>query len=156
MIKEKELNNDLERIAVGRVCSLAEARSDLLSMAQENSIPITLDMDSVKTKGFLHSQEIPCLVISHPDHRNDYYKIVLLIGDGEIMTGTTGVSKQMKKFDVSEANRQMRKGKSMSFKIGNLVANSLLTLGKNKEKLAQETAYYETIFAMIGACFEVQ
>lgn len=154
MIKEKELNDDLETIKVGQVYSLPEARGILLELAQANEVAIEIATDTVKTKGFLKSQEIPCLVISHPDHKSDYYKIVVLIGDGEIMVASTGVSKQMKKFNIAEANKQVRIGQSMSFKIGNMVASSLFTLGKNKDKMAEENAYYDTVFGMIGACFE--
>ena len=154
MIKEKDLNNDLETFKVGQVYSLVEARSILLELAQANEVAIEIATDTVKTKGFFNSQEIPCLVISHPDHKNDYYKIVVLVGNGEIMVASTGVSKQMKKFNIAEANKQLRKGKSMSFKVGNMVTSSLLSLGKNKDKMAEENAYYDTIFGMIGACFE--
>lgn len=154
MIKEKELNNDLETFKVGQVYSLVEARGVLLELAQANEVAIEIATDTVKTKGFFNSQEIPCLVISHPDHKNDYYRIVVLVGNGEIMVASTGVSKQMKKFDIAEANKQMRKGKSMSFKVGNMVTSSLFTIGKNKDKMAEEKAYYDTIFGMIGVCFK--
>lgn len=155
MIKEKELNNDLETVRAGRTCDLLEARATILELAQANEIAVELDIDTVKTKGLFNSREIPCLIISHPDHKNDYYKIVVLVGDGEIMVASTGVSKQMKKFNIAEANKQLRKGQSMSFKVGNMITSSLFSLGKNKDKLAEESAYYDMIFGMIGACFEV-
>ena len=155
MIKEKELNNDLETVRVGQVHSLVEARGILLELAQANEVAIEVATDTVKTKGFFNSQEIPCLVISHPDHQKDYYKMVVLVGNGEIMVASTGVSKQMKKFNIAEANKQLRKGKAMSFKVGNMVTSSLFSLGKSKDKLAEETAYYDTLMGMVGACFEV-
>lgn len=156
MIKEKELNNDLETMKANRnYPSLEEARDVILNIARENQIAIEITLDTVKTKGFFNSQEFPCLVLTHPDHKKDYYKIVILVGSGEIMTGSAGVSKQMKKFNIAEANKQMRKGKSMSFKVGNIIGSSIHTIGKNKEKLAQENEYYELLFGIIGACFEV-
>lgn len=155
MIKEKELNNDLETFQVGRACSLIEARGIMLELAQANEVAIELAEDTVKTKGFFNSQEIPCLVISHPDHKNDYYKIVVLIGSDSIMVASTGVSKQMKKFNIAETNKQLRKGKSMSYKVGNIVASSLFSIGKSKDKMAEENEYYNMIFGIIGACFEV-
>lgn len=156
MIKEKELNNDLDTIRVGKVCSLTEARGILLELAQANEVAIELTVDTVKTKGLINSKEIPCLIISHPDHKKDYYKIVVIVGNGEIMVASTGVSKQMKKFNIAEANKQLRKGKSMSFKVGNIIGSSLFAFGKNKDKLAEENAYYDAIFGMIGVCFEVE
>lgn len=154
MIKEKELNNDLETVQIHTPHTLEEAREIILQLAQANEIAIEIGMDVVKTKGFLSSREIPCLVLAHPDHRNDYFRIVVLVGTTEIMVASTGVSKQMKKFDIAEANKQIRKGKSMSFKVGNLIGSSLFQLGKSKQKLAQENAYYESLFAIIGACFD--
>lgn len=43
----------------------------------------------------------------------------------------------------------------MSFKVGNIVGSSIWTLGKNKNKMAEENEYYEMLFGIVGACFEV-
>ena len=145
MIKEKELNDDLETIKIGRqYTSLEEVRDVILDLARSNQVAIEITLDTVKTKGIFRSQELPCLILAHPDHKRDYYKMVVLVGDGEIMMASTGVSKQMKKFNIAEANKEIRRGKSMSFK-----------LGKNKNKMAEENEYYEMLFGIVGACFEV-
>ena len=141
MIKEKELNDDLETIKIGRqYTSLEEVRDVILDLARSNQVAIEITLDTVKTKGIFRSQELPCLILAHPDHKRDYYKMVVLVGDGEIMMASTGVSKQMKKFNIAEANK---------------VGSSIWTLGKNKNKMAEENEYYEMLFGIVGACFEV-
>lgn len=156
MIKEKKLNDDLETIKIGRqYTSLEEVRDVILDLARSNQVAIEITLDTVKTKGIFRSQELPCLILTHPDHKRDYYKMVVLVGDGEIMMASTGVSKQMKKFNIAEANKEIRRGKSMSFKVGNIVGSSIWTLGKNKNKMAEENEYYEMLFGIVGACFEV-
>lgn len=157
MIKEKELNNDLETIRTGRqYTSLEEVRDVILDLARANQTAVEIIFDTVKTKGILRSQELPCLILAHPDHKKDYYKMVVLVGNGEITIASTGISKQMKKFDIAEANKQIRSGKSMSFKVGNILTSSLFTLGKNKDKLAEETEYYNMLAGIVGTCFEAR
>lgn len=72
------------------------------------------------------------------------------------MVASTGNSKQMKKFATAEALKASRKGKSLSFKIGNAAVGSLFLLGKNKNKLEMEQNYYDTILEVTGMCLELE
>lgn len=58
MIKEKELNDDLETIKIGRqYTSLEEVRDVILDLARSNQVAIEITLDTVKTKGIFRSQE---------------------------------------------------------------------------------------------------
>lgn len=84
-----------------------------------------------------------------------YKSIVTSLWKIEILA-STGNSKQMKKFATAEALKTNRKGKSLSYKIGNAAVGSLFLLGKSKNKLEQEQNYYDTILEATGVCLEFE
>ena len=45
----------------------------------------------------------------------------------------------------------MRRGQSMSFKVGNMISSGFMNMGKSKQKLQEEQTYYEIILNIIGA-----
>lgn len=52
MIKEKELNDDLETIKIGRqYTSLEEVRDVILDLARSNQVAIEITLDTDKNKG---------------------------------------------------------------------------------------------------------
>ena len=63
MIKEKQLNDDLMTIKVGKAQSLAELKEALEKISSENQIPMLINTDILKTGGLLNSKERECLVI---------------------------------------------------------------------------------------------
>lgn len=156
MLKEKQLNNDLTTVKTGKSCSSAELKGMLENISGENQIPMLIEMDKIKVGGLLNSKELECLVIKHPEHTRDYYHIVVVLGAGQANIASTGTSKQMKKFATAEALKASRKGKSLSYKIGNVAAGSLFLIGKSKNKLEMEQNYYNAVFEAIGFCLEVE
>lgn len=156
MLKEKQLNDDLMKFKTNASLEISEAKSRIEKITSENSIPAVVEVDSIKVGGFLNSQVLDCLVIKHPEHMRDYYHVVVVLGAGVAMVASTGNSKQMKKFATAEALKTNRKGKSLSYKIGNAAVGSLFLLGKSKNKLEQEQNYYDTILEATGVCLEFE
>lgn len=156
MIKEKQLNDDLMTIKIGKAQSLAELKEALEKISSENQIPMIINTDTLKKGGLFNSKELECLVIKHPDHVHDYYHIVVTLGGIKASIVSTGTSKQMKKFATAEALKDNRRGKSLSYKIGNAAVGSLFLIGKSKNKLEIEKNYYDAVIEVIGFCLEAE
>ncbi len=156
MLKEKQLNDDLTTVKTGRSCTALELKSLLDDISAENQIPMSISLDTIKVGGVFNSKELECLIIEHPEHVRDYYRIVVVLGVGQANVATTGTSKQMKKFSISEAAKAQRKGKSLSYKLGHVATSSLFLIGKSKNKLEAEKNYYEIVLEAIGFCLEVE
>lgn len=125
-------------------------------IAAENQIPLSVEIDTIKVGGIFNSEKLDCLVLSHPEHSRDYYHVVIVLGAGMVMMASTGTSKQMKKLAVSENAKARRKGKSMSYKIGNIMGSAIFTIGKSKNKREMEQSYYDAIFELVSICFEFE
>lgn len=152
MLKEKQLNNDLTSLPTDTVCTAADLKERLERVGEENELPLTILQDTIKVGGMFNSRELECVVISHPEHLRDYYQIVAIPGNGEVLAATTGTSKQMKKFSIAERAKEQRRGKSLSFKIGHMATSSLFLIGKSKDKLAAEQDYYDAVLSAVAMC----
>ena len=62
----------------------------------------------------------------------------------------------MKKFEIAEAAKAQRKGKSLSYKIGHTATSSLWLIGKSKNKLEAEKAYYDAVIELIAIAYDTQ
>ena len=158
MLKEKQLNDDLTSYKCSNNIYTAEEAVNMIEqVAAQNEIPLNIVKDTLKIGGLFKSREAECLVLSHPGHERDYYKIVVMSGvNNDIMMATTGMSKQMKKFAIAESEKAERRGKSMSYKIGHMVGTSIWLLGKSKNKLEAEQDYYDAVVQVVANvfCFE--
>lgn len=156
MLKEKHLNDDISKFKTGIVCTQEEAEARIERICMDNEIPVEIEYDTLKVGGFFNSRELDCLVISHPDHQRDYFKIVVVLGGYEVILASTGTSKQMKKQAIAEANKQWRQGRSTSEKIGNMIGGAIWLIGKSKSKLELEQAYYDALLEVIGTALELE
>lgn len=156
MLKEKQLNDDINKFRASVICNQQEAKGRIERICSENDIPISVEYDTLKIGGFFNSRELNCLVISHPEHTRDYFKIVVVLGGNEVILASTGTSKQMKKQAIADANKEWRKGRSMSEKVGNVIGSAIWMIGKSKDKLAQEQAYYNALIEVIGLALELE
>lgn len=133
--------------------TLDNIKEMIKSVSQEKSVPMAFYMEEVKTSGLFGDPD-PALVVYHPDHRNDFFNLVVLLSCqgsyARLDVYATGKSKQMGKFNQAEINREMRKGKSMSFQIANAAVSGLLGLGRSKQKLADEQMWYQICLDTIG------
>lgn len=160
MYKAKDLEDLTQaiRIASSSAITLDGIRQVFVGIAEENSTPYTFKSEEVKYGGLLNSAIAPALLITHPDHPHDYYGILVALKDAPGITiahiYSVGKSKQMKKFALSEMGKKQRKGQSLSYKIGNLAVQGLMTIGKSKDKLAAEQAWYDAVMAILDSVFE--
>lgn len=156
MLKEKQLNDDVNKFKTSAICTQQEAKAKIERICAENEVPVSIEFDTLKVGGFFNSRELDCLVISHPEHQRDYYKIVVVLGGIEVIMASTGTSKQMKKQAIADANKEWRKGRSMSEKVGNVIGSAIWMIGKSKDKLAQEQAYYNALIQVVGIALELE
>ena len=156
MLKEKQLNNDLNKFRTNVICGPTEAKSRIEKICQDNEIPAQIEFDTLKVGGIFNSRELDCLVISHPEHQRDYYKIVVVLGGNEVIMVSIGVSKQMKKQAIADYSKEQRKGKSLSWKVGNIIGSSVWLIGKSKSKLEMEQDYYNALLEVVGMALELE
>ncbi len=124
----------------------------LKDTAQKYGIPVSFSSDKVKSGGLFNSEVEDCLVLYHPEHPSDYFRFAIRVKRQGVMAFVTvndyGNSSQMAKYARSEANKEARKGQSLSFKLGNAVSSGLMNMGKNRSKLEQEQMYYDALIAI--------
>ena len=156
MLKEKQLNDDVNKFKTARICTHQEAKEKIEKICNKYSIPVEIEFDNLKVGGFFNSRELDCLVICHPEHRRDYYKIVVVLGGIEVIMASTGSSKQMKKQAIADANKEWRKGRSMSEKVGNVIGSAIWMIGKSKNKLEMEQEYYNALIEVVGVALELE
>lgn len=154
MIKLKDLENmGTVNFKDGGDITLENIRAAIKDLAEQQQVPVAFYNDEAKEGGFLGST-YPCLVMYHPEHRYDYYNMAMVItrqgAYASVNVYAAGKSKQMNKFARSEANKEMRRGQSLSFKIGNAAVSGLMNMGKSKQKLQEEQFYYEICLDLIG------
>lgn len=156
MLKEKQLNDDVNKFKTSAISTQQEAKAKIERICNDNGIPVQIEYDTLKVGGFFNSRELDCLVISHPEHQRDYYKIVVVLGGFEVILASTGTSKQMKKQAIADANKEWRKGRSMSEKVGNVIGSAIWMIGKSKSKLEMEQDYYNALIEIVGVSLELE
>lgn len=154
MIKADELREfrPVVRYRDGSNITLQTVQEALKDCAQGMGIPVAFYNDQVKSGGMFNKTIEDCIVLYHPEHQNDYVKICIRVGrQGNyafVSANDFGTSKQMKKADVSAAYKEDRKGKSLSYKMGSMVGQSIMSIGKSKSKLEEEQNYYACVIDM--------
>ncbi|WP_080797828.1 hypothetical protein [Arabiibacter massiliensis] len=133
--------------------NLDNIKSAISDLASQNQIPIAFYKDEAKAGG-MFSDAVPVLVAYHPEHRNDYFNMAIVLSKqgtfGSAAVYAAGKSKQMNKFVRSEANKEARRGQPLSVKLGNAAVSGLMNMGKSKQKLQEEQMYYEIVLGLIG------
>lgn len=137
------------RFEDGASISLEAVQNALTTEAEKHGVPIAFYADQVKSGGMFNKQIEDCLVMYHPEHRNDYFTFCIRIqrqgSMAYVIVNDFGSSKQMDKFARTEFAKQDRKGKDMSYKIGSMIGSGIRNLGKSKQKLEEEQNYYGAV-----------
>ena len=160
MIKTTELREfyPVVRYQEGNGISLQAIAGAIQHAADQKQIPVAFYSDRVKSGNPLAPNFEDCLVLYHPDHRTDYYKICIRVSyQGSyafVKLMDFGNSAQGSKFDREEAMKQDRRGKSVSYKIGSLVSQKLITLGKSQAKYDAENTYYVCLHDIFDEVFK--
>lgn len=134
----------------GTDITLQAVQNALAEAAEEKGVPVAFYGDQVKSGGIFNSTVEDCVVLYHPAHENDYFKFCIRVAyQGSyafISVNDFGQSKQMNKENYAASYKADRAGKSMSYKIGSMVGQGIMTIGKNKQKLEEEKMYYQCLF----------
>lgn len=152
MLKADELNEFKEpvRFQNGANITLQTVHDAIINCAMNMNIPVAFAPDKVKSGGLFNSVVDDCLVMYHPTHKNDYYKFCIRVKRqgtyAYVYINSFGQSKQGAKAAIAEQGKADRRGKSLSYQIGSAIGEGLLTMGKNKAKLEEETMYYQCVF----------
>lgn len=151
MIKADELREfrPVVRYKDGKDITLQAVQNAIKDYAQGIGIPVAFYPDQVKSGGMFNKTTEECIVLYHPDHQNDYFKICIRVNHqgtyAFVSAMDFGKSKQLKKADQVEAYRESRRGQSMSYKVGSLIGQGITSIGRSKSKLEEEQNYYACI-----------
>lgn len=151
MIKADELREfrPVVRYRDGNQITLQTVQEAIKDCAQGMGIPVAFYTDQVKSGGMFNKTIEDCIVLYHPEHQYDYFKICVRVSHqgsyAFVSAMDFGTSKQMKKAGQAEAYRADRKGKSMSYKVGSMIGQGLTSIGRSKSKLEEEQNYYACI-----------
>lgn len=151
MIKADELREfrPVVRYRDGKNITLQIVQDAITDCALSMGIPVAFYADQVKSGGMFNKTIEDCIVLYHPEHQYDYFKICVRVSHqgsyAFVSAMDFGTSKQIKKADMARACKEDRKGKSMSYKVGSLIGQGITTIGRNKTKLEEEKNYYACI-----------
>lgn len=154
MIKEKELREMRERVRFqdGKGITLHAIRDALAEYFNEAEIPVKFYFDQIKFGGLISNSTGDCLVLCHPDHMTDYYKIAVQVKHqgkfAYVSVNDFGTSKLLGNQGSADYLKQVlsfNSGAAVSEKIGALIgagARALVKGGVNKQKLEEEQDWY--------------
>lgn len=169
MIKEKELREfrPTYKYTDGNAITLQTIQNALEDKANEYQVPIAFYEEQIKFGGMLSSSTVDCIVLYHPEHRNDYYKVAISIKrQGTIAfvsTNEFGESKNMKKLGArAGAGAAMKygiknigggdKGVPGLSLVGGAIGGAvglLRSIGGSKAKQEAENYYYGAVLQII-------
>ena len=147
MIKADELREFRPQVRYqnGEGITLSTVQEAIKDCAMKMGIPVAFRGDQVKSGGLFNSSVEDCLVMYHPEHERDYFKFCIRVKRQGVYA-FVGQSKQMNKAGYAESYKADRKGQSMSYKVGSMIGQGIMTIGKSKAKLEEENMYYQCVF----------
>lgn len=152
MIKADELREFRPQVRYqnGEEITLSTVQKAIKECATNLGISTAFRCDQVKSGGLFSSSVEDCLVMYHPEHEKDYFKFCIRVKHQGVYAFVSindfGQSKQMNKASYAESYAANRKGQSMSYKVGSIIGQGIMTLGKSKAKLEEEQMYYQCVF----------
>jgi len=149
------------RVQQGQNITLTEIQREMLRVAEQNGIPMSFATDRVQIGGLIGSLLgngiEDCLVVSHPQHSHDYCKYVIRVKhEGTyafVFFQGTGTSKQLKKEAVIENYKQLRRGKTLSYKMGSMAGQLLTSIGRSTQKQEAEKNWYTMVNDAFNSLF---
>lgn len=137
------------RYSDGANLTISDVKSALEEKIREHGINAIVTREQVKSGGIFNSNVDDCLLIYHRDHQKDYFNhLIIMKKQGNftyLSTYGCGKSKQIGKQARSDFAKDDRKGKSVSYKLGSVVASTIASVGLNKNKVEEENMYYDSI-----------
>ena len=151
MIKADELRDfrPTVRYQDGEGVTLSTVQNAIQNCAVNMGIPVAFENDQVKSGGLFNSSLEDCIVMYHPEHEKDYFRFCIRVRRqgmyAFVSINDFGKSSQMEKANRADFAKEDRQGKSMSYKVGSLITQGIMNIGKNKQKLEEEEMYYQCI-----------
>ena len=152
MIKADELREFRPQVRYqnGEEITLNTVQDAIKDCAMKMGIPVAFRGDQVKSGGLFNSSVEDCLVMYHPEYERDYFKFCIRVKRQGVYAFVSindfGKSKQMNKAIYAESYKADRKGQPMSYKVGSMIGQGIMTLGRSKAKLEEEQNYYQCVF----------
>lgn len=156
MIKEKNLRDSRSyAFRNGEKIHLDMVAEGLATLADSYGVKIAFAKDQVKFGDLLDNTVENCIVLFHPEHRNDYISTVFRVkhlGRYAFMyLDDMGVSKNFKNARISREDRHAAtSGESLLFKITYGIATDLREAGANRAKLEEEQCWYSIVEDIIS------
>lgn len=159
MIKQKELQEFRPRVRYknGDDVTLEALQELLENYFNESAIPVSFYSDEIQLGGLFSLDFAPCLVLCHPDHKDDYFKFSIQVkrqGNlAYVSVNSFGSSRMMGNQDASDYLKDTLRfgsGAATSEKVGALLgagARAILKGGMkvNKQKLEDEQDWYSFV-----------
>ena len=121
----------------------------ITNCAKESGIPVGFYNEKVGSGSLFSPTLEDCIVLWHPEHKGDYFRFCIRVSHQGSYAFVTvhafGQSSQMAKVERSRLAKQDRKGKSLSYKLGSKLGESIANIGKSTQKLEEEQMYYACI-----------
>lgn len=169
MLKDKDLREfrPTYRYSNGKEITLQTLQNAIKDIAMQYQIPVAFYNDQIKSGGVFNSQVTDCIVIYHPEHRNDYYKIAISVQYQGTMAFVSaqdfGESKNLKKLNArGAAGSALKQGWNNAGREGNwspgmsLVGGAIggtvgviRSLGGSKAKQEEENRYYGALVQIL-------
>lgn len=166
MIKEKDLIKGTTIVVHdGAEITLDYFETIIGEDAAEKSIPVAFERDQVKLGSFIGGSLENCLIVYHPEHRQDYLFFVLRLkqmgSDAYIYINKAGNSKMLNKVVAAQARqeaREERRGMPIKERIGTAVIDGLIYgfsgIGASESLYETENLWYEAIAGIINSYTE--
>ena len=168
MIKQEELREfrPVYRYAEGGDITLQTIQNAIKETAAKYGVPVAFSADQIKSGGLFNKTIDDCIVLYHPDHAKDYYRIAISIKrQGTIAfvhANDFGESKNLKKLEARGQSKEAFKGamradaSSMSVGADSYGAQllksgfkALVSLGGSKAKQEEENTYYSALMMIL-------
>lgn len=168
MIKQEELREfrPVYRYAEGNDISLQTIQNAIKDSAMKYGIPVAFEADQIKSGGLLSKTVDDCLVVYHPEHPKDYYRVAISIKrQGTIAfvyANDFGTSKNLKKIAAKENAKASVAGGWKDWMTpgsgnGSDLVNGLIGgafgalkgLGGSKAKQQEEDNYYAALMMIL-------
>ena len=154
MIKEKELREMRQpvRYSNAQGITLKTIQEALQHAAQQHGIPVAFYDDQIKFGGLIGGTVEDCIVLYHPNHQKDYFKVAIKLtrqGNFALVTvNDFGTSTLMGNEGSKQHLKDTFKHGSGAEKVGALIGTGLRMMvkgGANKQKLEEEQMWYAAV-----------
>ncbi len=137
--------NDGEEVTLQLVKQILQEKFD------SHGISVDIQNDQLKSGGLFSSTMEDCLTITNSEHRNNYYRYLILLkrqGSFAFLNFFIfGSSKQINNLSNAEILMQGKSG------VGGWIMKGIANIGVNQSKVHEEQLYYESVASIIKEAF---